>query len=204
MRKGLVGYFGYGSLVNRRTLTTDYVACMPAKLKGWRRHWQAREHGAEPADIALLTVHEHAESTIMGMLVIDRLENLASVDEREARYDRVAIARESLEFVVEAGREEAHASLPEALYVYVGRRRPGEERPPMLLQSYLDAVMAGFHAEFGDDGLAHFLETTIGFDREIVADRHAPVYKRSIALDPDLASRFDTLLKRAGVRFAAP
>ena len=202
MSNGLVGYFGYGSLVNRQTLTTDYVVCLPARLKGWRRHWQAREHDTEPADIALLTVHEHAESAILGMLVIDRVENLASVDEREARYDRIAISPSALEFIGEP--HEAHESLPEQLYVYVGRQRASEDRPPSLLQSYLDAVMAGFLAEFGEEGLKHFLETTIGFDRAIVADREQPIYRRSVALAPDLAERFDTLLEGAGVRYARP
>ncbi|MCG6858137.1 MAG: gamma-glutamylcyclotransferase [Salaquimonas sp.] len=202
MSEGLVGYFGYGSLVNRQTLATDYMASVPASLQGWRRHWQAREDGVEPADIALLTVHEHAESSILGMLVIDRVEHLASVDEREARYDRVRIARDALDFI--GPEEKVHEQLPDELYVYVGRRRAREESPPMLLQSYLDAVMAGFLAEFGEEGLLHFFETTIGFDRAIVADRHQPIYKRTVTVDPHTASRFDDLLKQAGVRFASP
>ncbi len=201
MSNGLVGYFGYGSLVNRQTLKTDYVAFLPARLRGWRRHWQAREAGTEPADIALLTVHEHAESTILGMLVIDRVENLASVDEREARYDRVLIEPDRLEFIGE--RQAAHDDLPDQLFVYVGRRG-GEKQPPSLLQSYLDAVMAGYLAEFGEEGLLHFLETTIGFDRAIVADRAKPIYRRAIALEAELAERFDTLLEGAGVRYRLP
>ncbi|KGF67599.1 hypothetical protein LL06_21370, partial [Hoeflea sp. BAL378] len=38
----LVGYFGYGSLVNRRTLHPGVVAAWPARLSGWRRTWRAR------------------------------------------------------------------------------------------------------------------------------------------------------------------
>ena len=41
----IIAYFGYGSLVNRTTLRTDYVAAQPVRLNGWRRCWRPRANG---------------------------------------------------------------------------------------------------------------------------------------------------------------
>jgi hypothetical protein len=41
-RDEVVGYFGYGSLVNRATLRTEILAAIPARLNGWRRTWRPR------------------------------------------------------------------------------------------------------------------------------------------------------------------
>jgi hypothetical protein len=75
----LVGYFGYGSLVNRLTLTTRVVAAFPVRLKGWRRTWRPRpDMGAEVAgglSPSLLTAHRAPESAIDGLLVIDGTES---------------------------------------------------------------------------------------------------------------------------------
>ncbi|MFZ1816162.1 MAG: gamma-glutamylcyclotransferase [Rhizobiaceae bacterium] len=207
----LVGYFGYGSLVNRLTLATSYVVSCPAALTGWRRHWQSRGTDHESVDgapLALLSVHRHEQTEIRGMLVLDLAHNLPAVDLREARYDRVAIKPGDLRFLAEMD----HA-LPDMLFVYVGRQ--GAPASPtlhddqagtgsgheFLLQSYLDTVMSGFETEFGHDGLAHFLETTTGFSRKIVADRHDPVYPRAVKVTGEQAERYDRLLKEAGVRF---
>ena len=91
----LVGYFGFGSLVNQDTLRTSYVDIVPAKLKGWRRHWQART-GPLSKEVAMLSVHEDEQCDILGALVIDRSENLPSVDEREAGYTRRRLRPEDL------------------------------------------------------------------------------------------------------------
>lgn len=196
---GLVGYFGYGSLVNRLTLRTDYVATRRARLAGWRRHWQAR--GVEAAqglgEIALLSVHRHAASTISGMLVIDRAAHLAQVDLRESHYDRVALGAADI-----ALHDADQAETPDSCHVYVARPEPEGEGKPRLLQSYLDAVMAGFLAEYGEEGVREFLVTTTGFERGIILDRAAPLYPRAVELAPAVARSFDALLADAGVRFA--
>jgi hypothetical protein len=132
------------------------------------------------------------------VIVIDRIENLAGVDEREARYDRVRIDHSVIELV---GGEGPGDDLPADLYLYVGRAQPEPASPPSLLQSYLDAVMAGYLREFGEEGVAHFLETTFGFERRVIRDRAAPRYSRSIRIDGALADRFDMLLAAVGVRF---
>jgi cation transport regulator ChaC len=192
---GFFGYFGYGSLVNRQTLQTDYVAARPARLCGWRRHWQARpgELAPDGQRIAMLSVHRRAGAHIDGLLIVDRLGNLPALDQREAHYDRVLLSADEAAVLAEASFE---------TFVYVARATP-QQPDARLLQSYLDAVMAGFLREHGEAGLAAFLETTDGFEREIICDRSRPLYPRAVELPAALAAWFDKLLAAVGVRFAA-
>ena len=195
MTQNLVGYFGFGSLVNTATLRTNYVDTIPVVLNGWRRHWQGRP-GIDDPEIALLSIHRHEQSKLHGLLVVDNLENLTKVDEREEGYQRIRLGSE--DFAIATGTQE----LPEALYVYVANpAREPDARPP-LLQSYLDAVMQGYLHQFGASGLSHFIETTIGFDREIIKDRHQPQYPRAIRLEKNHADLFDDTLSGAGVMFS--
>ena len=170
----LVGYFGFGSLVNKHTLRTSYVDIVPATLKGWRRHWQTSVVEVD-RDIALLSIHRDMDCDIRGMVVIDREDNLPAVDERERGYDRVEITASDLIL-------SHNFDLPERLYVYVGQEDGNNREKGDLLQSYLDAVLQGFHLEYGEEGVRHFVETTIGFERNIVTDRHAPQYPRAVTL----------------------
>ena len=195
----LIAYFGYGSLVNLNTLQTGYVCAHPARLKGWRRHWQSRGEFAQaapgtdteasgqhrsqektawadaigragytgslsPYDLALLSVHRDRNCAIGGMLVIDRLENLAALDERERLYERVVLVRADIEG---EGLEDVFEHISENnLFVYVGQTAPPGQPP--LLQSYLDTVMAGFLHAHGETGLADFIASTTGFARNII------------------------------------
>ena len=119
MTKALVGYFGYGSLVNRETLSTRFVAAYPARLAGWRRHWQSRGlDRSSSGEIALLSVHQESASQLDGMLIIDRADHLEEVDRREARYDRHRVKVEHLEF----GTGIPDSALPDSIYVYVGKQ----------------------------------------------------------------------------------
>lgn len=192
MTDQLVGYFGFGSLVNTSTLRTDYIETIPVALKGWRRHWQGRPAVDDP-EIALLSIHRHENAQLHGLIVVDSLENLDAVDEREQGYQRVQLSHD--DFVVE-GR-----TLPANLYVYVANTANEPDAQPPLLQSYLDAVMQGYLNEYGSNGLTHFIETTIGFDRPIIKDRNQPQYPRAIELDESSAELFDNTLRTAGVRF---
>lgn len=182
-----VAYFGYGSLVNRATHRTAIVDAIPARLLGWRRMWRPRpDMPGFPA--ALLTIGPEPGSSCDGLLVVDRAENLAAVDEREARYRRVALAPSDLE---------VSGALPREcpLYVYVAQEElPLHKEPPSILQSYLDAVMQGFLAEHGEAGLRRFVSDTANFDMPILADRHAPRYPRAVALTEKEQALFETLL----------
>ena len=54
--------------------------------------------------------------------------------------------------------------------------------------------------EYGSRGLQDFVETTIGFEREMIADRHSPVYQRPVTLSEPEAHHFDRVLSVAGVK----
>ncbi len=195
----LVGYFGYGSLVNRQTLKTRYAHAIPVRLKGWRRHWQSRAAGYlhySGKDIALLSVHESPETHLSGMLILDQRENLGEIDIREKGYDRHRLDPNQLEFGADIGQ----VALPRELFIYVGKSDPGDQQKSQLLQSYLDTVMAGYLSEYGPAGIDHLLETTVGFDREVIADRENPIYTRAIRPDEALALQFDALLQAKGAR----
>ncbi|MBL4727605.1 MAG: gamma-glutamylcyclotransferase [Rhizobiaceae bacterium] len=196
MTKQMVGYFGFGSLVNTATLRTDYIETIPVALKGWRRHWQGRPAVDDP-EIALLSIHRYDNAQLHGLIVVDRLENLEMVDERERGYQRVQLSHD--DFLVQ-GRD-LPVNLPTELYVYVANPASEPDSQPPLLQSYLDAVMQGYLNEYGSYGLAHFIETTIGFERSIILDRNEPRYPRAIELDQASAELFDKTLRGAGVLF---
>ena len=194
----VVAYFGYGSLVNRATLRTDYVAAVPARLNGWRRCWRPRKSN-DPNDprrhLSMLSAWQREGHAIDGLLVFDRLDHLPAVDEREAAYDRVPVEVECLEVAVE---------IPDgcALFVYEAHTNEATHDPGApIAQSYLDAVMQGFMHEFGHDGVMDFLDSTDGFERPVRADRHSPVYSRSVALPDDQRDLFDSLLADRGIPF---
>jgi cation transport regulator ChaC len=194
----LIGYFGYGSLVNRDTHGEGVIFASPAFLRGWRRHWQSRGlDDVDRAHIALLSVHRYETATIGGMVVVDRRENLEALDRREARYDRIAIPRDEFEILHDHDQE----MIPSEIYLYVGRTETIADPAPLLLQSYLDTVLAGFLREHGEAGLEAFIASTLGFERRIVMDREKPYYARAVAIPADLAFRFDEMLSRAGVEF---
>ncbi len=197
----LVGYFGFGSLVNTQTLRTSYVDHVPARLKGWRRHWQARSSAPEHIigsrdDLLLLSIHEDPQCLIKGAIVIDHAANLPEVDERESGYNRILLDQSVLD-------RPDDVEMPENIYVYVAdTSEKANDGQGALLQSYLDAVLKGYCDIFGEDGVKSFIETTIGFDRPIIADRQAPLYPRSVEISPVEVELFDHALKNAGVRYS--
>lgn len=186
----LVGYFGFGSLVNKHTLRTSYVDIVPATLNGWRRHWQARTQTLDE-DIALLSIHRDPTCSLKGMLVVDLFENLPLVDEREEGYSRHQLTVDDLEL---ANKHEA----PENLYVYVADEAAGDDTGS-LLQSYMDAVLQGYRNEYGDHGVSHFVDTTKNFERPVIADRDQPLYPRSVNLTEAEKMLFDAEIMRAGI-----
>lgn len=198
----LIGYFGFGSLVNRNTLRTEFVGAVPARLNGWRRHWQARTGALGQKNIALLSIHRARDCSINGMLVVDRMANLPLVDEREAGYDRIAVDVSQLEILGAAEPGFQSLEIPGQVFVYVARECNDVPDTGPLLQSYLDAVLQGFRNEFGDQGVSHFIESTSGFERAMITDRNAPLYPRSVMLDEAEKALFDKGLQDAGVRFS--
>ncbi|WP_110030888.1 gamma-glutamylcyclotransferase family protein [Hoeflea marina] len=193
----LIGYFGYGSLVNRATLRTEIVAAWPARLKGWRRYWRAQpdigstgvEDGPDGPRPSLLTAGRAQGAAIDGLLVFDRRLNLGAVDAREAHYHRREIAAEDLQLA-------PGLALPGCpLYVYEARAElPELPGGHAILGSYLDAVLQGFHREFGPDGVRRFIAETDEFHTPIHDDRHEPRYPRNVILSDEERLLFGTAL----------
>lgn len=196
MSDDMVGYFGFGSLVNKHTLRTSYAGMVPARLKGYRRHWQARTDTLAEK-VALLSIHKDNACDILGMIVIDHKENLPLVDEREEGYSRHAISYDQVDILGDIRSEIAELNMPSELYVYIADEVHDVPDTGNLLQSYLDAVMQGFRNEFGDEGALHFVKTTKGFDRGLIKDRQSPVYPRSVVLSKDEVELFDLLVNGA-------
>ncbi len=202
----LVGYFGYGSLVNRATLTTGHVQAHRARLKGWRRTWRPRpdmgpDTGApgvilpEGLTPSLLSAHRADGFSIDGLLVIDFAVNLGDVDTREFRYHRRDIALADLEFTEPDHGLDADITL----HVYEARtEHPPAHGPAPILRSYLDVVMQGFLREFGPDGLQRFVSETEAFHTPIHEDRAGPLYPRAVRLSPAEVELFDAVLGRVG------
>lgn len=187
----VVAYFGYGSLVNRRTLRTRYLGIRKAHVSGWRRFWLPRETG----DPALLSVKPEEGHITQGVVVYDLADHLPSVDEREAGYHRrvvmpghvvidAAPIKDVPLFIYEAAREEPTAA----------------EAGAFILQSYLDAVLQGFLSLYGEEGVSRFVEETEGFETNVLRDREVPLYPRSVTLEGE-GALFDMLLTRRGARF---
>ncbi|WP_419912886.1 gamma-glutamylcyclotransferase family protein [Hoeflea sp.] len=195
---GLVAYIGYGSLVNRTTLRTDYVSAQRVSLHGWRRCWRPRMKGdpiVSKRRTSLLSARRVAGSVIEGLLVFDRAENLPAVDRREATYDRIRVPEAAVRALDE--------DLPDCpIYVYEARTNTADHDPHHpILQSYLDAVLQGFLREFGRNGVHSFLDSTDGFERSVHADRHDPVYPRAVELLEHERHFIDTVLEERGTRF---
>lgn len=182
-----IAYFGYGSLVNRATHRTRIVDAVPAKLHGWRRSWRPRAD-TSVFDVAILSVRREPASTTRGLLVIDRVENLPSIDERERHYDRVLLDDDEV-----ARRAVLPPDCP--VYVYQVPDTPelnfGSQR---ILRSYLDAVLQGYLVEHGEASVRQFVEETAAFEIGIVDDSSDPLYQRSVTLSAFEQALFDDVL----------
>jgi hypothetical protein len=174
-------FFGYGSLVNRRT--HSYARAHPAHLTGWRRTW--RHTDLRP--VAFLTSEPAAGSVIDGLIAHVPDDDWAALDEREFAYDRIPLPAAVL----------AHSvTTPLDVQIYAvpaGKHGAPTARHPILL-SYLDAVVQGYLAEFGEDGARRFFDTTDGWDAPVLNDRHAPQYPRSQTLTKGETAFVDSAL----------
>lgn len=188
-----ISYFGYGSLVNRATHRTDIIDAVPARLSGWRRRWLPRPD-MPFMPTALLTVRPDPQGAIDGLLVSDHLRNLGSLDAREVDYDRKRLDLAAL----------SHKGTAPAgdIYIYEAREHvPAGGGQCPILQSYLDAVLQGFFAEFGERGVTEFVFETENFDIPILRDRDEPIYPRAVQLGRQEQELIDDTLAARGVTF---
>jgi len=186
---GTVAYFGYGSLVNDRTRPAGGAAAR-ASLAGFRRAWRVRGGRA-----CALTVVADPASVVRGLVVTEPAANLPALDAREARYRRALAVGGALVH------DDGAAPAPQVHYYAVAPDHdgPGDHGCPILL-SYVDCVLQGFLDHWGEAGVAHFVETTDGWDVPVLDDRAAPLYARAQRLTPAERDVVDAALAGAGAR----
>jgi hypothetical protein len=177
-------FFGYGSLVNRRTHAHDEAHA--ARVQGWKRDW--RHTALRP--VAFLTAVPAPETEIDGLIAGVPGADWRGLDEREAAYDRVTAV------------DVAHALdwRPEvSLYTIPEGRHGAPDRTHPVLLSYVDVVVQGYLREFGADGVARFFATTDGWDAPVADDRADPIYLRHQVLSRSERALVDRWLDDLGV-----
>ncbi|MCV3271452.1 gamma-glutamylcyclotransferase family protein [Roseobacter sinensis] len=156
-------FFGYGSLVNTRSHA--YPDPHPARLRGWRRAWVTTPRSGA----VLLTGVPAPGHCIEGLIAAVPGADWTALDARENGYARVSAHGDI---------DHAHPATP-LIDVYAVERhhlRPRSDQ--MILLSYLDVVVQGFHDVFGEAGVQSFFDTTDGWDTPILNDRDNPIYPR--------------------------
>lgn len=185
-------FFGYGSLVNRRT--HDYGQARPARVTGWRRAWRKNP----VLERCILTVVPGAQDYVEGLIAAVPGADWAALDAREHLY-----ARHDVSHLIGEGPEPGHARSEVAIYA----ADPKVFRPPVgadvVLLSYIDVVAQGFLSEFGPEGVDHFFGATEGWEVSVLDDRCAPVYPRHQRLAEEETALVDAALSRLGVRIVA-
>ena len=165
-------FFGYGSLVNRRT--HDYPGGTPLTIQGWRRAW--RHTTLHPAPF--LTAVPDPNGEIDGLTAEVPMGDWEALDAREAGYLRVPLSEG-----------------PSIYHIPEGHH-PAPDRAHPILRSYLDVVVQGYLIEFGEDGVDRFFATTSGWDAPIRDDRTDPAYPRAQKLTPGETALVDRHLAR--------
>lgn len=170
--------FGYGSLVNRKTLPA-HLAARKATLRGWRRAWRATSLAEEGGVCSMSVVP--GDDAIDGLVITFDDAVRPIIDAREYRYDALAAK-----------------GLGEPVIIF--RAAPdidrfGDRDYPVHL-SYLDVIVQGFLAEFGRDGIDRFFATTDGWHVPIVDDRATPRYPRAQHLSVDEKKLTDHMLQK--------
>ena len=187
-------YFGFGSLVNRNTLPHDHVAAIPATLKGWRRHWQARPRSsvisANFNSLALLSIHRDRECRIDGLLVIDRAENLPALEKREHAYQKISLDAVEMDLDKTVLKEYGEV----LVHTHVSALIADTGKSLSILRSYLDVVMQGYYREYGEAGLEQLMQSTKGFHLPVTEDRAKPVYSRHQPISVQETAIFDKYL----------
>lgn len=171
--------FGYGSLVDApsaaRTLGRDPAESRPegtawtAELVGWQRRWsQARDNrrcektfaldrdGSVPDYVLGLNIERTGSphDVVNGLLIAVSEEELARLDLREVRYDRVDVTAEIAPHSL--------AAEFEAVITYEAKPENLVLEPPagsVILRSYAEAVEAAF-AKLGPGQRLEYLRTT--------------------------------------------
>ena len=180
-------FFGYGSLVNRRT--HGYTGARRAVARGWRRAWRY----TADREVAFLTVIPDPACTIDGLVASVPVDAWPTLDLREHAYERLD-ARDSV-----TGAGDGH---PAIYAIASDRLNTPDDHHPVLL-SYLDVVVQGYLTEYGRDGAARFFATTTGWEAPILDDRAAPRYPRAQDLSEGERAFVDRHLQTLNCRIIA-
>ncbi|RMD47615.1 MAG: gamma-glutamylcyclotransferase [Alphaproteobacteria bacterium] len=180
--------FGYGSLVNA---ATHGWAVAPATLAGWRRRWRA----GRGRRWAFLDVEPAPGTRIEGALVGIPDHGWDALAEREAAYDPHHTPPEALRPAPPAARVCLWVTRPEV----TGGAAARAEAEAAILLSYLDTVIEGYLALFGAAGAARFWATTGGWERAVIDDRAAPIYRRATRPDAEVRRLVDDALAGLGI-----
>ncbi len=173
-------FFGYGSLVNRNT--HSYPRAARATVKGWAREWKK----SRLRKVVFLTAVEAPGVEIDGLIAAVPGADWAALDERERAYERLPVSEITHE----------HSERP-PVEIYRARADHIEEvnEGHVMLLSYLDVVIQGYLREFGETGVAHFMETTRGWDVPVCDDRSQPIYPRGQRLSQRETGLVDEVLR---------
>ena len=174
--------FGYGSLVNRATLP-PILNAEPLAVSGWRRAWRCSSR-TERGGVCALSVVPDEDCVIEGLALTFEDGYWPQITARERRYAPVPLA-ERPEIII-------FRALPEV-------DRWGDADHPVSL-SYIDCILQGFIREFGEAGLARFVETTEGWHVPILGDRDRPRYPRAQSLDQAECDLIDRALRSVDAR----
>jgi hypothetical protein len=178
-------FFGYGSLVNRKT--HDYGNAERAGARGWRRVW--RHTALRP--VAFLTAVPDPDCQIEGLIAPVPNGDWRALDHRERAYDRLALT--------DLAHPRPFASDVAIYSIPAGKHGAPSMAHPVLL-SYLDVVVQGYLHEFDEAGVANFFDTTEGWDAPILDDRAHPHYPRHQDLTHEETALVDHWLDRLDAR----
>lgn len=178
-------FFGYGSLVNRKT--HGYPDAHPAELRGWRRAWVR----SVAFDRVFLSVVPDPTTTISGLIAAVPQGDWSALDVRESGYARLS-SGDAVTHPLAPGLDIAHYAVPED--------QQGHSSRNVIALTYLDVVVQGFLHEFGPQGVAHFFDTTDGWETPILNDRAAPEYPRHQTLTSEETALVDHHLERLSAR----
>ncbi|MFP7570025.1 gamma-glutamylcyclotransferase family protein [Marivita sp. S2033] len=173
-------FFGYGSLVNRKT--HSFTPVHASRITGWRRVWQRA--ATRPA--AFLSVIRDSDAQIDGVIAPVPNDDWVALDTREFSYDRVAVT-DAVTHTAQAVRDISIYAIPPETAATPDREHP-------ILLSYIDAVLQGYLQEFGEDGATRFVHTTEGWASPVRNDRADPVYSRAQRLTLAERSFVDDML----------
>ena len=182
--------FGYGSLVNVRTLLPG-TEVRSARVRGWRRAWRLSGDSTF-GNRCTLTVVPDEGAAILGVMVVQHADHRAALSAREVHYVPTPLSADSVEWLDPPG-----VGWPDA-FIHVGRpeyvRAGGPGHPVMM--SYLDVVIAGFRGRFGDEGAEHFVDTTLDWHVPVLNDRASPRYPRWVPVEAADRAFVDALVRR--------